>query len=56
MKCKLECLNETTPCLARKPEGLPYSCTRMLGHEGPHVACDCKGGHEYAVWENSDAT
>lgn len=36
-------------CAVRNPERPHYRCTRLPGHDGPHVAC-CDGSCQDATW------
>ena len=50
MPCCGFCVQNQPMCLE---QGGIFSCTRLLGHDGPHVAC---GGtvHGLRVWETPD--
>lgn len=38
-------------CAVRNPEPPHYACTRLPGHEGPHVACS-DGSCQVAAWRD----
>ncbi len=51
-ECRFECENNTDEnyCGAQGNKGY-YTCTRIKGHKGNHVACGTED-HELYVWED----
>ena len=39
-------------CYKRSPNDV-FVCTRKIGHEGNHIACDGGSKHNLSIWKNA---